>query len=251
MLKNRINNYERTVVQRFIPAATGPIWLTGWLGGGLDGGLGDNDRPLLFVPPLFGEMNRCRRLMADCAMLLVQQGFSCWMIDLPGTGESETDPALLTLDDWHDAVDRAASDIKAEAIIALRGGAILGRQSQHLPHWSLAAIDGPTIIRELLRLRMANDRGLGLSSTSAQLMALGSAKGLNIGGYWLSPALFEGLSNIIFPYNNNVISYQLETNSKKTDSPTLQGEPMWRHAEPGRSLPMAAAMANAITTWLD
>lgn len=241
--KNRINNSALTVVQRFIPAATGPIWLNGWLG--------DNGRHIIFVPPLFAEMNRCRRLMADCAIMLAQQGFSCWIIDLPGTGESEADPARLTLDDWHDAVDRAASDIKAEAIIALRGGAILGRQSQHLPHWSLAAIDGPAIIRELLRLRMASDRGLGLSSTSAQLMAMGSAIGLDIGGYWLSPALFTGLLNNIFTHYINEISYNIDNNSKQINSPTLQGEPMWRHAEPGRSLPMAAAMANAITTWLD
>lgn len=243
LVKNQINDFDLTVVQRFVTATTGHIWLSGWLG--------DNGRHLLFVPPLFAEMNRCRRLIADCAMMLAHLGFSCWIIDLPGTGESEADPALLSLDDWHDAVDSAAADIKADAIIALRGGAILGRHSQHLPHWSLSAMDGQMIIRELLRLRMASDRGLGKLSTTAQLTAIASHLGLEIGGYWLSPALFDGLSNEILLSYPNSISYQLENNFKGGEGPMLAGEPMWRHAEPGRSLSMAAVMTNAIATWLD
>jgi hypothetical protein len=240
--KNQINDPHLIVTQRYVAAATGPVWLSGWLG--------NNGRHLLFVPPLFGEMNRCRRLMADCASLLAEQGFSCWIIDLPGTGESEADQAQLSLDDWHDAVDRAAIDINADAIIALRGGAILGRQCQHLPHWSLAAMDGPKIIRELLRLRMASDRASGLLSTTTQLTALGGTKGLEIGGFWLSPALFNGISKELLSNYNNRISYQLETIHKEIEGHALAGDPMWRHAEPGRSPDRAMAMANAITDWL-
>ena len=42
--------------------------------------------PILFVPPLFEEMNRTRALIAAMMRALSADGFGCWLPDLPGTG---------------------------------------------------------------------------------------------------------------------------------------------------------------------
>ena len=44
--------------------------------------------PILFVPPLFEEMNRTRALIAAIMRALAARGYGCWLPDLPGTGES-------------------------------------------------------------------------------------------------------------------------------------------------------------------
>jgi pimeloyl-ACP methyl ester carboxylesterase len=43
--------------------------------------------PILFVPPLFEEMNRTRALIAAMMRALAAEGHGCWLPDLPGTGE--------------------------------------------------------------------------------------------------------------------------------------------------------------------
>ena len=45
--------------------------------------------PILFVPPLFEEMNRTRALIAASMRRLAAQGLGCWLPDLTGTGESD------------------------------------------------------------------------------------------------------------------------------------------------------------------
>ena len=45
--------------------------------------------PILFVAPLFEEMNRTRALIVATMRRLAERGFGCWLPDLPGTGESE------------------------------------------------------------------------------------------------------------------------------------------------------------------
>ena len=44
--------------------------------------------PVLFVPPLFEEMNRTRALLAAVMRRLAARGHGCWLPDLSGTGES-------------------------------------------------------------------------------------------------------------------------------------------------------------------
>lgn len=218
-----------------------PVWLTGW---------GDEQaRPLLVIPPLFAEMNRCRKLLSDVCIDLIKKDFSGWVIDLPGMGESEADPDNLTLRHWHQAVDEAADQIGAQGIIALRGGAILGQRSLATSRWTLAAMDGPGIIRELLRLRLASDRESGASSTIASLTEMATVRGIEIGGYWLSPALFSDLQLAVSPDSHQIFRAKLATAPVDGTPDGVIGEPLWRRAEPGRSLPMAQAMAISIAAW--
>ena len=54
--------------------------------------IGRADAPaILFVPPLFEEMNRTRALIAAVMRRLAKRGHGCWLLDLGGTGESERD----------------------------------------------------------------------------------------------------------------------------------------------------------------
>ncbi len=66
-------------------------------------GMADADRPaedapaILFVPPLFEEMNRTRALIVAVMRRLAKRGHGCWLLDLGGTGESERDLAEVDL----------------------------------------------------------------------------------------------------------------------------------------------------------
>jgi hypothetical protein len=222
--------------------AGGDIWLTGW---------GDSAQPpLLIISPLFAEMNRCRRLIADLASGLCVRGIASWLIDLPGMGESGGDPATLALADWHQAVDAATDAIGARAVISLRGGALLGKRDNALPRWSLSAVDGPGIIRDLVRVRMASDREAGVNSTTATITEAAARHGIEIAGYWVSAALFDDLRNAALVHAPDDCAITLAKDASEVGPAAITGEPLWRRAEPGRSPAMASAMVDSITGWL-
>jgi pimeloyl-ACP methyl ester carboxylesterase len=63
--------------------------------------VGPEDGPaVLFVPPLFEEMNRTRALLAAVMRELANKGFCCTLPDLPGTGESERALQTCGWADW-------------------------------------------------------------------------------------------------------------------------------------------------------
>ncbi|MEA3065760.1 MAG: hypothetical protein QOJ27_2212, partial [Sphingomonadales bacterium] len=64
---------------------------------------------LLFLPPLFEEMNRTRALLAALMRRLAGEGYGCWLPDLPGTGESERPLEAVAWQDWRDAAGSAAA----------------------------------------------------------------------------------------------------------------------------------------------
>jgi hypothetical protein len=80
---------------------------------------------LLFLPPLFEEMNRTRALLATVMGILAGEGYGCFLPDLPGTGESERALEEVSWDDWRSAAAAAAEACGATAGVSLRGGALL------------------------------------------------------------------------------------------------------------------------------
>ena len=84
---------------------------------------------ILFVPPLFEEMNRTRALIVAAMRWLAKRGHGCWLIDLSGTGESERDLGEVTWDDWRHDVTFAAAYIAEKArkplVASFRGGALV------------------------------------------------------------------------------------------------------------------------------
>src|SRR6185369_2681030 len=114
---------------------------------------------ILFVPPLFEEMNRTRALIVAAMRRLAKGGQCCWLLDLGGTGESERALDAVTWDDWrHDVIAAAAyvaGRSKKPLIAALRGGALLDDGAIARGWWRFAPMDGAAVVRDMVRSGLA------------------------------------------------------------------------------------------------
>lgn len=82
-----------------------------------------SSRQILIIPPLFDEMNRCRRMLVQAMRGLAERGLGSLLLDLPGCNESPAELEGQSLGTWRDAVTAAATQLGATHIAALRGGA--------------------------------------------------------------------------------------------------------------------------------
>lgn len=181
---------------------------------------------LLFLPPLFEEMNRTRALLATVMRALAAKGFECWLPDLPGTGESERALEEVTWGEWSEAAAAAFEAAGATASVSLRGGALLDEAAP--ARWRFAPATGASLARDLAR---------------AGLMAEGG------GGYAPSPALLEPLASAEPPAGGRLRTVRLATDRAEADL-KLEGPPIWRRAEPQNSYELAEAMACDIAQWV-
>lgn len=179
---------------------------------------------LLFLPPLFEEMNRTRALLATTMRALAARGFECRLPDLPGTGESERALSDIVWEDWRAAASSAAAGTAAS--IGLRGGALLDEAAPL--RWRFAPATGASLARDLAR---------------AGLMTEGS------GGYAPSEALLAGLAEAEPAVGGTVRTLRLSTDRGEADR-KLDGPPLWRRAEPQNSSELAEAMASDIAIWV-
>src|SRR5918993_5735498 len=108
--------------------------------------IGAADRPaILFVPPLFEEMNRTRALIAAVMRALASRNHGCWLPDLKGSGESEAPLESVAWDDWRHDVSAAADHVEAVAgtaplIASLRGGGLIDDAAGAIGWWRLAPV---------------------------------------------------------------------------------------------------------------
>ena len=180
---------------------------------------------LLFLPPLFEEMNRTRALLATIMRALAADGFSCWLPDLPGTGESERVLADVSWQDWKDAAASAWKATGAVASVSLRGGALL---DEAMPaRWRFAPATGASLARDLARAGLMTEGG---------------------GGYAPSEALLAALADSEPAAGGTVRTLRLATDRGEADL-KLEGPPLWRRAEPQNSYELADAMASDISQW--
>jgi hypothetical protein len=174
---------------------------------------------LLFLPPLFEEMNRTRALLATVMGSLAADGYGCFLPDLPGTGESERALEEVSLDDWRSAAAAAFQAAGASASVSLRGGALLDEVAPL--RWRFAPATGASLARDLSRAGLMTEGGGGYAPSTGLLAALGSAE----------PA--EG---------GTVRTVRLATDRNEADL-KLEGPPLWRRAEPQNSSELAEAIA--------
>jgi pimeloyl-ACP methyl ester carboxylesterase len=189
--------------------------------------------PILFVPPLFEEMNRTRALLAATMRALAAQGFGCWLPDLPGTGESERSLHDVTWNDWREAVREAADHAaaaggRAPVVAAIRGAALIDDAAEALCHWRLAPVAGASLARDLERT--------------------GLAGGADWAGYDPSPALRAELQAAVPEPAARLRTVRLASDRAEADA-KLQGPALWRRSEPGSSAEMAEAAAADIAAW--
>jgi hypothetical protein len=187
--------------------------------------VGDPAAPaLLFLPPLFEEMNRTRVLLLQTMRGLAGEGWCCTLLDLPGTGESGTALERVEWRHWRDAAIAAAAAIRAQAVVSVRGGALLDELG--LPAWRLAPVTGAALVRDLERTGLVGSNG---------------------GGYAPSPGVLEALRSAV-PAGDRVRTARLASDPAPADV-KFDGSPLWRRSEPQGSPPLAAAMAADIAAW--
>lgn len=189
--------------------------------------------PILFLPPLFEEINRTRALLAGIMRGLAARGFSCWLPDLPGTGESERALEDCGWADWRDAA-REAGRCAARAfgkpvvVASVRGGALLEDAVEACGYWRFAPVEGASLARDLARSKLAGGGGsAGYPTPDALLSALAAA----------APGDPEKLRTL------RLASDPREANLK------LDGPALWRRSEPDTSSELCEALASDIAEW--
>ena len=191
-------------------------------------------RPILFVPPLLEEMNRTRALIAGTMRALAARGFGCWLVDLPGTGESERALEGCGWNDWTGGAAAAFSQVakragKPPALAAIRGGCLLDGIVHAPCRWRLAPVPGASLVRDLDR--------------AAQV-----GGGVN-GGYPLAEELRQALAAAATAADGPVRTARLESDPAPADV-KLPGPALWRRSEPDNSSELSDTIASDIEQWI-
>lgn len=189
--------------------------------------------PVLFIAPLFEEMNRTRALIVATMRALAADGHCCWLPDLTGTGESLVSLDKVGWNDWRHDVTSAAQHVTntsgpASVSVAIRGGCLLD-DALDAPHWRFAPIAGVSLARDLDRASLGG--------------------GAEWAGYAdASPALRTALAEATPAPADDVRVVRLATDAGAADL-KVEGPALWRRSEPGNSIELAAALAQDIAAW--
>lgn len=192
-------------------------------------------RPILFLPPLFEEMNRTRAFIADLMRRLARRGFGCWLPDLPGTGESERSLAECRWSDWREAA-AAAGEAAAQGggrrplTVSVRGGCLLDDGLEAPCRWRFAPAEGASLSRDLTRAGLV----------SSTLYA----------GYEPQVELMESLAAAVPAPVPQLRTVRLQSDRGGADL-KIEGPALWRRSEPGSAPELALAVANDLETWAE
>jgi hypothetical protein len=200
---------------------------------------------ILFVPPLFEEANRTRRTLVLAMRALAAEGFATLLTDLPGQNESLVPLEQVDLASWQSALAETSTAIGGPLIIAsLRGGALIDHRAKAAAWWRLAPVGGASLVRTLMRARVAADREAGVTSSLDSLQAEAATAPLLLAGNRLSPTMIAQLATAeaqpVTP---------LRTVALGSGADDIAGTPLWLRAEPGEDAIMAAAIATDIAAW--
>jgi hypothetical protein len=202
---------------------------------------GANDRRILIIPPLFDEMNRMRRVLATAMRDLASRDIGCILIDLPGCNESLSSLHDQRLNDWRDAVTACAEQLNVTHIASLRGGALIDDGKPELPHWRLAPVKGASLLKTMIRTRIAGEKEAGKTVTEAAILAQAQAAPVELAGNLLGPAMLAQLA-VAEP----VALPQLTERKLGED---IMGSPLWLRAEPQDDAAFAANIAADLDRW--
>ena len=196
-------------------------------------------RTILIVPPLFDEMNRTRRMIVQTMRALAAQGVSSMLPDLPGCNESLAPMSQQSVTGWRHAVADVTRHHKTTHIVAIRGGCLLDDAAE-LPCLRLAPVAGASLLKTMLRTRIAADREAGVSNSVEELRALGDNADLDLAGYRLSSLMLQELDAAI-PAQGEFLN--------EVRMSDVAGTPLWLRSEPGENADMSAALARRLDEW--
>lgn len=196
---------------------------------------------VLILPPLFEEMNRTRRLLADLGRALAAKGIGSALADLPGTGDASGLPDVTA---WRRATAHLIETLAGRPlrVLAVRGGALLtdGSGSEGLYRTSPAS-SGANLLREMMRAQAIADQEREGARVAPSVYETRFARGETVAltGYDVTPQLAADLGDLTLPE----ASVPMRVSA-------VEGPPVWRQAEPAPAPAFAAALAEDIATWM-
>lgn len=210
----------------------------------------DHDTQILLIPPLFDEMNRMRRMIVDTMRALNEAGIGSILPDLPGTNESLLQQEEANLDIWRDALKACLSDHSTCAFIAsFRGACLIDGLSDSLPHWRFAPVKGNSLLRTLMRTRIASDKEAGVVTKTVDLTESVTSKPIMLAGNNIGKKMFEQLQKATPETLPNLRTARLASDSQPADA-MLTGTPLWLRAEPDADQVLSQSIANDLAKWV-
>ena len=186
-------------------------------------------KSVLLLPPFAEEMNKSRRMLSQQAWCLAERGYTVYMLDLYGTGDSAGEFSDATWEIWcrdiKDILQRISKDgFISVSILALRMGALLLEavfesneiEIDRVILWQ-PSISGEILLNQFLRLKLAADMissaGSGMNTKEIK-QKLTNGISMEIAGYSINPILADSISNtklekISFPPSIDVDWYEL------------------------------------------
>jgi alpha-beta hydrolase superfamily lysophospholipase len=198
-------------------------------------------RRIVIVPPLFDEMNRMRRVLVSAMRDLAERGVGSVLIDLPGCNESLAPLEAQNLYGWRDAVQACATQLAVTHIASFRGGALIDGCHPDLPHWRLAPVKGASLLKTMIRTRIAGEKEAGNNITEAELTAQATTAPIELAGNMLGPEMVEQLAVAEPAALPQLTGRQLGED--------ITGSPLWLRAEPQDDPAFAANIAADLDRW--
>tara|TARA_R110000796_G_scaffold14011_16_gene45579 strand:+ start:22383 stop:23090 length:708 start_codon:yes stop_codon:yes gene_type:complete len=208
-----------------------------------------SSRRVMLVPPLFDEMNRMRKMLVDVMRSLETLGVGSFLPDLPGTNESLVPLEQVTLVDWQKAIKACAEQHQISHFASFRGGALTAAMMDTADHWIFTPVKGATILRTMLRTKVAADREAGLNTSLTELATRAEAEPLELAGNVIGSDLFGQLTAAEIPDLKHQRIVRLESDGKPADGHTT-GSALWLRAEPDDDPIMSSAIARDIADWI-
>ncbi|MFN3749157.1 MAG: hypothetical protein ACK4SJ_10775 [Sphingorhabdus sp.] len=200
-----------------------------------------SSRRILIIPPLFDEMNRCRRMLVQAMRALAERGAGSVLLDLPGCNESHAALEAQSLSTWREAVVAAATQLGATHMASLRGGALIDDGAVNVPHWRLVPAKGSSLLKTMIRTRIAGDKEAGKQTSEAQLLAEAQKAPIELAGNVLGPAMVAELTNA---EPSEILQLTLRLLGQD-----IAGSPLWLRTEPQDDPAMSAAIAADLDQW--
>lgn len=208
-----------------------------------------SSRRVMLVPPLFDEMNRMRKMLVDVMHILETLEVASFLPDLPGTNESLIALEQVTLSDWQRAIQACAQQHDISHIASFRAGALTVTAMENAHHWVFSPVKGATILRTMMRTKVAADRESGLNTSLADLSAQAEAGPLELAGNIIGSELFAQLNAAEIPDLKNQRIVHLESENKSCDM-QIPGSALWLRAEPDEDPVLSSAIAENIARWI-
>ena len=201
-------------------------------------------RRILIVPPLFDEMNRMRRVLVSAMRGLADLGVCSILPDLPGCNESMARLVDQDLDKWRGAIAAVAEQLGATHIASIRGGVLIDNGSARLPHWRLSPVKGGSLLKAMLRTRIAGDKETGISSNMESLIEQGCREPIELAGNMIGPDMLSSMQ-----YAEAEPLAKLTVTALGDGADEVSGRALWLRAEPQDDPAMATSIAEQLYHW--